>query len=79
MSQHIFGVSRTRITRAQARKLSRIAKRHDATLVEATLPGTGYQRWFAGPNLGFPFDRSTAQAVAAEIAEECPELVAVQS
>lgn len=76
MSEHMYGVSRTRITRAQADKLERIAKRHDSTLVEAIIPGIGYQRWFAGPNLGFPFDRDVAAAVAREIAEECPELAA---
>lgn len=74
MSEHVFGVSRQRITRDQARKLERIAKRHDATLVEVVLPGVGYQRWFAGPNLGFPFDRAVETAVACEIAAECPEL-----
>lgn len=74
MSQHMFGVSRVRITRAQARKLERIAKCHGACLVEADISGIGYQRWFAGPNLGFPFDRTISQAVAADIAAECPEL-----
>lgn len=77
MSEHTYGVSRVRLTRAQARKLERIAARHDSTLVEVDLPGSGYQRWFAGPNLGFPFDRDVAAAVAHEIAEECPELAAM--
>lgn len=75
----MFGVSRRKITRAQAHKLERIAKRHDSTLVEANIPGTGYQRWFSGPNLGFPFDRAVSQAVHADIAAECPELVEVAS
>jgi hypothetical protein len=63
MSEHMFGVSRQKPTRANAKRIDRIARRHGAYLVEADLPGTGYQRWFAGPNLGFPFDDQMARRV----------------
>lgn len=59
----MFGVSRTKPTRHAARLMARIAKRHGATLVEADIPGTGYQRWYAAPNRGEPFDRALARAV----------------
>lgn len=69
MSQFMFGVSREKPTRKEARRLARIAKHHGAELVECTLPGTGYQRWFEGPNLGHPFDQAMADAVYADIGD----------
>lgn len=63
MSEYMFGVSRQKPTRKAAKKMEQIAKRHGAYLVEARIPGTGYQRWFAGPNLGHPFDRAMSKAV----------------
>ena len=70
MSEFMFGVSRVKVSRQLARKLQQIAKRHGAYLVEANLPGTGYQRWFCAPNLGHPFDNARAESVAADIARE---------
>lgn len=67
MSEYIFGVSRSRPTRRAAARMRRIAKKHGAYLVEATVPGTGYQRWFCGPNRGWPFDGHMAKAVLDEI------------
>lgn len=69
MSEHMFGVSRAKPSRKDAKTMDRIAKRHGAYLVETTLPGTGYQRWFCCPNQGFPFDRATEQAVYADLAK----------
>lgn len=68
MSEFMFGVSRVKVARKVARKMNAIAKRHGAYLVEADLPGTGYQRWFCKRNEGAPFDGNTARAVEAEIA-----------
>lgn len=51
----MFGVSRQKPSRRDAKRIARIAKLHGAYLVEATIPGTGYQRWFCAPNLGSPF------------------------
>jgi hypothetical protein len=67
MSEFMFGVSRTKPTRRDSRKIERIAKRHGATFVEANLPGTGYQSWFSAPNLGSPFDQERAAAVAVDL------------
>jgi len=63
MSEYMFGVSRQKPTRKAAKKMEQIAKRHGAYLVEGTFPGDGYKRWFAGPNLGHPFDRAMSKAV----------------
>ena len=63
----MFGVSREKPTRRAAKRMERIAKKHGAYLVEVTLPGTGYQRWFCCPNRGQPFDHATARAVLDEI------------
>jgi hypothetical protein len=63
MSEYMFGVSHQKPSRKVARQMERIAKRHGAYLVEGTFPGEGYKRWFAGPNLGHPFDRAMAKAV----------------
>lgn len=75
MSEHMFGVSRTKPSRKAARQMNRAAKRHGAYLVEATLPGEGYRRWFCCPNLGHPFDDATARAVLADIAGIDPDNV----
>lgn len=67
MSEYMFGVSRTKLSRRDAAKMQSIARKHGCTLVEASLPD-GYQRWFAGPNHGSPFDRQMSEAVYADLA-----------
>ena len=70
MSEYFFGLGNGKVTTAIARKVDRIAKRHGARFVTYTEPGTGRHRfWFAGPNLGNPFDRATAAAVYADLRE----------
>lgn len=64
----MFGVSAVRPSRAAAKQMDRIAKRHGAYLVEATIPGTGYQRWFCCRNMGEPFNSRIAKDVLADIA-----------
>lgn len=68
MSEYMFGVTRRKPTRDHAKIIERIAEAHGATWIEAELPGTGYQAWFAGPNRGEPFDRRLSAAVLADIA-----------
>ena len=64
MSEHFFGLHDGHLTAAA----NRIAKRHDAWHVNYVEPGTGKRRgWFGCRNLGQPFDRSTAEAVLADI------------
>jgi hypothetical protein len=67
MSQHMFSVSRNKPSRANARKIERIAKRHGCGFIEYVDPGDGYKNWFAGPNLGHPFDDAMARAVMADL------------
>lgn len=62
MSEHMYGVSKVRPPRAVAREMEQASKAAGGWgLVEATLPGTGYQRWYTGPNRGFPFDDRLAR------------------
>lgn len=69
MSEFMFSTSRTRVTDVARRKLERIAKRHGASFVEVSGPQFGgYLSWFTARNLGSPFDRDRANAVAADIA-----------
>jgi len=68
--EHMFGVSHQKLTRAQRKQICAVAERHGAYLVEADLPGIGYQRWFCCQNLGAPFDGDVERAVAEGIAGE---------
>ena len=68
MSEFMFGVSTKKPTRRDAKKMRQIAKGHDAYMVEATIPGTGYQRWFCTRNWGEPSNSATAKAVYADMA-----------
>ena len=63
MSECMFGVSREKPTRSGAQIMERIAEKHGAYIVETTIPGTGYQLWFAAPNRGFTFDARRAARV----------------
>ena len=67
MSEYFFDVSHQEPNRRAAKKMEQIAKRYGACLVEAILPGTGYQRWFAGPNFGSPFDRRMSEGVITDL------------
>jgi hypothetical protein len=55
------------MSRSEAAARDRVAKRNGCAHVYANTPGTGYQSWFAGPNLGAPFDSALAARVAAEL------------
>ena len=74
MSAYMFGVSRRKISRNEVRIMESVAKRHGVTLVEATVPGTGYQRWFEVRNYGEPFNTETARAVIEEITQRGVEV-----
>lgn len=52
MSENMFGLSTIKPKRAVAKQIDLIAKQHGAYLVEATIPGDGYKRWFCSPNYG---------------------------
>lgn len=63
MSEHMFGVGKGRLRAAVRNQIQEIARRHDCDFTNPTLPGDGPRYWFAGPNLGFPFDRKMEQSV----------------
>lgn len=67
MSEFMFDVSRQKPRRKTAKTMNQIAKQHDAYLVEATLPGVGYQRWFCGPSRGSPFDQRMSSDVTTDL------------
>ena len=66
-SQHMFGIGRRAPTVANQKKIDEIAKSHGYDFIATTLPGTGYQHWFAGPNRGNPFDRQAELAIWADL------------
>lgn len=63
MSQYLFGSGRGKIKPSIRKRIDAIANRHDADFVNPNMPGEGWRFWFAGPNLGHPFDRAMANAV----------------
>lgn len=67
MSEYMFGLGRGNVPAALADRINKIAKRHGACFTNPKLPGEGWRYWFACPNLGFPFDKATAEAVFADL------------
>lgn len=71
-SEHLFGVTRRRPTKAQERILDHIAREEGAHgftwIIE---PGTRTPKgWFSGPNRGFPFGRDMAKRVLDRVAAD---------
>ncbi len=64
----MFGVSRVRLTRKDAKRVATIAERHGSYLVEANIPGTGYQRWFCTRNYGDASNNAVARSVIDDLA-----------
>jgi len=73
MRSFLFGYHRGALTASQIRQREAIARRHDAVFVYADMPGEGFQSWFAGENLGEPFNSSTARGVEADLLETSRE------
>ncbi len=48
-------------------KADKIAKRHGATLVNYTEPNGEKRHWFAGVNLGHPFDKQLSAAIRKDL------------
>ena len=72
MDSHFFGLARGRISKATARKVSRIAAAHDAFFIANHRDSCGHQSgdermWFGCQNRGAPFDGATARAVEADL------------
>jgi len=52
----IFDVSRAKPSRKLAKIMKSCAKANGCDFIEASIPGTGYQRWLSGSNKGEPFN-----------------------
>ena len=64
MSEYMFCVGKGLIPRKTASRMDEIARQEGAFgLNNPNLPGEGYRYWFAGPNLGEPFDSQMARRV----------------
>ena len=64
---HIFGVEVGKLTRRERTRRERIAARHGAAFIYASIPGTGLQSWFTTHDYGEPFNGNTALSVGAEV------------
>jgi hypothetical protein len=69
MSEFMFGVGRTPISRATAKKVYAIAREHGFHFTSGCFPGDGYMHWFSGPNRGNPFDQACERAIMADVAK----------
>lgn len=58
-----FGVGRGRLSASDVERRDRIARQHGACFVYAQIPGDGWRSWYAGPNLGHPFNDALAARV----------------
>lgn len=66
MGEYLFGASNKKLSRTEARRMARIAKKHGAVFVEGN-PTEGDHHWFAVESCGNPFDRELRDAVLGEI------------
>jgi hypothetical protein len=67
MSEHMWGVTREKPSRATARKWDRVCREAGGYGFVETSNAPGYLGWFAGPNRGHPFDRELERRVAEAI------------
>ena len=63
----MFGVHREWLDADECKRRDQIANKHGVTFVQIKDPGGGWISWFAGPNLGDPFDRWRAARVREEL------------
>ncbi|HZN64408.1 MAG TPA: hypothetical protein VFB66_03850 [Tepidisphaeraceae bacterium] len=66
MGQYHFGTGQGRVSKAEAKRVDRIARKHGADFTSVRLP-EGYRYWFSCANRGAPFDGDTARAVLTEV------------
>ena len=68
MNIYLFGCKAGKLTAAEAKRDDAAAAKHGVDFFHANMPGEGWKSWFAGPNMGEPFDRRLAESVAKELA-----------
>ena len=66
---YLFGVGEGKVSKKTFKKASKIASEWDAYMMCYDDPADGPRYWFAGPNLGSPFDRAMSQGVAESLRE----------
>ena len=67
MSEYFFGLGSGKVRRKTAKKINKIAGKHDACIVCYDDPARGPRYWMACPNRGSPFDKATEEAVLADL------------
>lgn len=65
--EYAFGGGRGELAKRVYDRADKIARKHECVLVNVDLPGGGWRYWFAGPNLGEPFNREMARDVYADL------------
>lgn len=63
MGEFCFFSGQGRFTKANAKKIDRVAQQCGADLVTYQDPGSGPKYWFAADNRGDPFDRQLVDEV----------------
>jgi hypothetical protein len=64
---YLFGCKAGKLTADAVKRHEAAAVKHDVDFYHAAMPGEGWKSWFAGPNLGEPFDRHLAADVMSEL------------
>ena len=64
---YLFGCKAGKLTEADAKRHEAAAVKHGVDFYHSDMPGEGWKSWFAGPNLGEPFDRHLAADVMASL------------
>ena len=70
MSEHMWGIVRSKPSRSQAERFDRICREcggYGFTEIHLTGKSGNYQGWFSGPNRGYPFDLWLENRVESEI------------
>lgn len=64
MSEYIFGVTNSKLTKTEGCRRDKIARQHGGNFVgPVNIPGNSAKGWFAIPNKGEPFNGRTAKAI----------------
>ena len=67
-SEYMFGVSTEKLTKREAARRDRIARKHGGNFVgPLTTAGNFGKSWYAIASRGEPFDQQTASEILAEV------------
>ena len=66
MSEYMFGVTHSKLTKTEGRRRDKIARQHGGNFVgPVNIPGNSATGWFAVPNNGEPLNGGTAKTIMA--------------